>query len=125
LFDPVLASERVFAHTTAMSRTDVRRRQRAVHRRRRLARTVVVAAIAVSGLGFLAGHATAGAEHPSHPRAHRVYVVRGGDTLWSIAGRVAPDADPRAVVDALVRANHLRDAAISPGQTLRVPGSAG
>jgi Tfp pilus assembly protein FimV len=29
------------------------------------------------------------------------YLVQPGDTLWSIAQRVAPERDPRAVVDAL------------------------
>jgi Tfp pilus assembly protein FimV len=33
------------------------------------------------------------------------YVVQPGDTLWSIAARLAPDDDPRAVVDALRAAN--------------------
>ena len=35
-------------------------------------------------------------------------LVRPGDTLWGIARRLAgPEADPRPVVDALVRANHV------------------
>ena len=54
-----------------------------------------------SGLGFLAGHATAGASRPTHHPVH-LYVVEPGDTLWGIASRVAgPAADPRPVVDAL------------------------
>ena len=32
------------------------------------------------------------------PAARRSYVVRSGDTLWSIAGRVAPGTDPRGTV---------------------------
>jgi Tfp pilus assembly protein FimV len=35
----------------------------------------------------------------------RTYVVQPGDTLWSIAAAVAPDSDPRPVVDALREAN--------------------
>ena len=95
-----------------------------MRRRRRLARTLVVATMAASGLGFLAGHAVAGAERP-RPAHVRAYVVRPGDTLWTIAGRVDSGADPRAVVDALIAGNHLRDAAIAPGQVLRLPASAG
>lgn len=34
-----------------------------------------------------------------------VYVVQPGDTLWSIAAELAPESDPRPVVDALRAAN--------------------
>ena len=44
--------------------------------------------------------------------------VRSGDTLWSIATRVAPDKDPRAEVDLLRRANHLAGVSLVPGQVL-------
>ena len=46
--------------------------------------------------------------------------VQAGDTLWSIAGRVAPSRDPRAVVDDLMARNHLSSDAVVPGQQLRV-----
>ena len=39
------------------------------------------------------------------PVAGQRYVVQPGDTLWSIATDIAPDDDPRAVVDALREAN--------------------
>ena len=104
-----------------MGRTDVRRRQRSLRRRRRLARTLVVATTVASGLGFLAGHATAGGSRPTHRPVH-VYLVQPGDTLWAIATRtVGPGADPRPLVDALIAANHLTDATVSPGMVLRLP----
>jgi LysM repeat protein len=53
--------------------------------------------------------------------ARSSYVVRQGDTLWSIAQRVAPGEDPRALVDAITAANGVDAAAIIPGQTLLVP----
>jgi Tfp pilus assembly protein FimV len=82
-----------------------------------------VATVVASGLGFLAGHATAGASHPT-PGHVRVYVVRPGDTLWAIASRVAGrGADPRPVVDALIRANRLTGASVVPGMTLRLRSS--
>lgn len=46
-------------------------------------------------------------------------VVHNGDTLWSIASRVAPGRDPRAVVDQLLRINRLDTPALVPGQVLR------
>jgi len=82
---------------------------------------VVVAAIAASGLGFLAGHATAVTSHAA-ASSHRVYVVRPGDTLWSIALRLGgPGADPRPLVDRLTALNHVRDAGITPGERLVLP----
>ena len=65
-----------------------------------LAFTLAVAVRAVSGL------ASGGEGSPRpEPISGGEYVVQPGDTLWSIAARVDPDADPRAVVDALRAAN--------------------
>lgn len=47
--------------------------------------------------------------------------VRPGDTLWAIAARVAPTADPRVEVAALIRRNALATPDLLPGQVLRVP----
>ena len=49
-----------------------------------------------------------------------VVTVESGDSLWSIAARVAPGRDPRAVVDNLRSLNHLQSVALTPGQTLKV-----
>lgn len=54
------------------------------------------------------------------PAPHAV-TVAPGDTLWAIASRVAPDADPRAEVAALQRRNRLTGVDLVPGQVLRVP----
>jgi Tfp pilus assembly protein FimV len=51
----------------------------------------------------------------------RTYVVRPGDTLWSIALRTSPSVDPRLVVDAIASANEVDPGALVPGQQLRVP----
>jgi hypothetical protein len=48
-------------------------------------------------------------------------VVRDGDTLWSLAGDVAPDEDRRAVVDAIVDINGLHDVDLLPGMVLELP----
>ncbi|MDA8046376.1 MAG: LysM domain-containing protein [Actinomycetota bacterium] len=46
------------------------------------------------------------------------YVVRPGDTLWSIAAGVAPGRDERPVVDQLVR--ELGTSDIYPGEVVRL-----
>jgi nucleoid-associated protein YgaU len=51
------------------------------------------------------------------------HVVRPGDTLWGIAGQLAPDRDRRDVVDELRRSNaDLTDSArLAVGQVITVP----
>lgn len=59
------------------------------------------------------------AARPAVVAQHR-YVVRPGDTLWSIARRIH-DGDPRALVDAIQAANGTDPGALVPGQVLLVP----
>jgi nucleoid-associated protein YgaU len=62
-----------------------------------------------------------GGGHEPVPAARSSYVVRGGDTLWSIAERLAPGEDPRPLVDAIEAANHVDPGALVPGSTLVIP----
>ena len=48
-------------------------------------------------------------------------VVQSGDTLWSLAGDVAPEEDRRAVVDAIVDINGLQNVDLVPGMVLELP----
>jgi nucleoid-associated protein YgaU len=48
-------------------------------------------------------------------------VVQPGDTLWSLAQDLAPQEDPRAVVDAIVDLNGLDGVWLVPGQVLQLP----
>ncbi|TDD68785.1 LysM peptidoglycan-binding domain-containing protein [Jiangella aurantiaca] len=48
--------------------------------------------------------------------------VRGGDTLWELAADVAPTADPRETVAAIMELNDLSAASdIRPGDLIQVP----
>ena len=71
---------------------------------------VCVAAVAVG----LAARGSSGAG----PK--RTYVVRPGDTLWSVAQR-ADAGDPRQGVWELQQRNHLASATIVPGEKLVLP----
>jgi len=86
-------------------------------------RGVAVLTGAVVALGALiVGLAALSAPHPPPaPAAPQAVTVQAGDTLWSIATRVAPDRDPRAEVAALQHRNHLTSVELTPGQVLRVP----
>ncbi|GAA4146135.1 hypothetical protein GCM10023068_20220 [Leifsonia shinshuensis] len=47
--------------------------------------------------------------------------VQSGDSLWSVASRIAPNADPRDVIADLVNLNGLDSAVVTPGQQLAIP----
>jgi LysM domain len=80
-----------------------------------------VAVLLAAFLVPLGAHAVAGATGGDRPVSARFYVVRGGDTLWSIGEHLAgPGSDPRPVIDELVSLNHLRGF-IEPGERLRLP----
>lgn len=76
----------------------------------------LMVATLVGGLLWLA-HASVPAS-PHVPQVGAV-TVRDGDTLWSIASRIAPQRDPRRVVAELEDVNHLSSPVVEPGQVLR------
>lgn len=84
-------------------------------RRRVAAVTLAVGVVAVAGK---AGAALGGAPLGTPPRNPTIvsYVVQPGDSLWTIARRLAPGEDPRPVVDALVNSRH--GAMLQPGETI-------
>jgi LysM repeat protein len=108
MFERRLDVEHAFGQDVSMTRTRVRRR-------RTLTVLAILACLLVTG-------PVSRAFAPHEPRAPRlVYVVRGGDTVWTIAVRFAGGADPRDLVDAIGRRNHIDAGAIVPGQTLVIP----
>lgn len=79
----------------------------------------LVAAALTAGVLWLA-HASASAPAPHAANAAAVVTVQDGDTLWSIASRIAPERDPRIVVADLERVNHLSGPDLRPGQVLHI-----
>lgn len=75
----------------------------ATFRRRRLVALVLVAAgiVGTARAAVALGGPTPLATPEQPPAATTTYVVRPGDSLWTVATAVAPDTDPRRVVDAL------------------------
>ncbi len=51
-------------------------------------------------------------------------VVHEGESLWTIAQRIAPENDPRQVVAQIRRLNDLDTAEVAPGQQLVLPRAA-
>lgn len=111
------------ARPAAHLRGAVRTRLRLTVRGRRVLAVVssLPAVIAVGVVMFSGGGAVASADSPPADRTFHTVTVFPGDTLWSIAEEVAPDADPRDVVDAVMRLNAMSSARLDIGQTVAVP----
>jgi hypothetical protein len=121
MFERALDVEHTFGHHDDMSRTRVRRR--------RLSTALVGVALAIA---LSAPVAAALGRHPEPhagkvlpiQRWEQVYVVRPGDTVWSVAESAAGGADPRPWVDAIAARNAIEPGAVVPGQALIIPRSA-
>jgi hypothetical protein len=74
------------------------------------------AALGRTGAGPLA---STGAPGGSHPAAVRVWIVRPGDTLWSIAEVADPRGDVRPLVDRMAAA--LGGTTVYPGEAIPMP----
>ncbi|MFF3029091.1 LysM peptidoglycan-binding domain-containing protein [Microbacterium sp. NPDC057944] len=76
-----------------------------------------------AGIAFAAlsgGSAAASGAHVAAASFETVTVMPG-DTLWSIATTVAPDADPREVIGEISRLNMLTGGALQIGDELAIP----
>ncbi|CAN2189916.1 cell division suppressor protein YneA [Candidatus Nanopelagicaceae bacterium] len=93
-----------------------------LNRRGRLARTFVVLSLAVvlaSVFGLKAGAGTTDAV--GAPTSFIEVTVAPGDTLWSLATRMADGGDVRAMVDEISSVNSLASAELQAGQKVRIP----
>jgi Tfp pilus assembly protein FimV len=89
-------------------------------RRRRFVLTLLILVLTSFLVGPVSHALVAGAEVQRAP--HGTYVVRPGDTIFSIASRqVADRADPRPMVDAIEGANGIGPGELVPGQELLIP----
>jgi nucleoid-associated protein YgaU len=94
--------------------------------RRVLAGFAIVLAMAVISLVWIgvASGAQASSHHGGAGSAYRGLtrvVVRPGQTLWSIAARAEPTADPRAVIQQIMEVNAISSPDVQPGELLWVP----
>lgn len=84
----------------------------------------VVAGMLLGGLLLLASSPSS-ADSGTTPVTTTVVQVRPGETLQTIAERMAPGSDQAAVVQRIRRLNHLTSSALSAGQPLEVPDGTG
>jgi hypothetical protein len=123
---PVSAPARPGLQLIHGGRSAQARQMRRVFLVRRLA-VVLGAVLAIWLLGHVIGAALmpVGGASPA-AELSAVHQVRQGDTLWALAAAVDPDADPRDVVDEIVRLNQgspaiSGDGQLLAGEALRLP----
>jgi hypothetical protein len=105
--------------TTRVAARPTRTQLRLTRRGRLLLVLMVTLLVVIAGL-MLGNGSSLAAGRGDGPTRHAV-IVRGGETLWSVAARIAPDQDPRLIVADIQSLNHLSGAAVVPGQQLLVP----
>lgn len=89
--------------------------------RRGRAVLLVLLAVLLTACVVAVGAARSG-NASTDPEQRQVTVVVGeGDTLWTVAAAVVPEADRRATIERIVAANDLDGSRIEPGQQLVVP----
>lgn len=112
-----IAGTPVFAPRVAQTRLRLTARGRRV-----LAGLAAVPAIVALSIAILSGGgALASGEGSAPAGTYEQLTVLPGDTLWSIAQSIAPDADPRDVVGELMRLNALSSGELVAGQSIAVP----
>ena len=123
------------APATRSTRTDVGRPDRAPRRVARAGRArtglrltrrgrlvvllMFLAAVLAVGVFALSGSATGSGER-GEPVPVTTVQVESGDTLWSIATRVAPGEDPRDLIDEIEELNSL-NGSLPVGERIAVP----
>jgi hypothetical protein len=108
--------------TTFVPRVTMTRLHLTTRGRRVIASIAALPAVIALALAIVSGGgALASGEGGAPAGTFEEVTVMPGDTLWSIAESVAPAADPRDVVDAIVRLNALPSGSVAAGETLSIP----
>jgi LysM repeat protein len=94
-----------------------------LNRRGKLARTLVVLSLAIVAASVAGGQAGADTSKSTVAAADSfiTVTVAPGDTVWSLASRVAPQGQAGALVSAIIEINSLGSGDVIAGQKIRIP----
>lgn len=81
---------------------------------------VVLPLLGLLGAFMLDGGGAAATSSTGHVHFQHV-TVASGETLWQVAEQVAPNSDPRDVIDDIVRLNDLSTTDVMAGQSIAIP----
>ena len=94
-----------------------------LNRRGKLARTLVVLSLAIVAASVAGGQAGADTSKSTLAAADSfiTVTVAPGETVWSLASRVAAGGDVRSLVSEIISVNSLASVDLTAGQKLRIP----
>lgn len=108
------------ASTVPANNDQVRTRLRLTARGRRVLIALIAVPIIIGAFFAIMNGGGAGASDSRVADTSTYVTVHAGESLWQIAERIAPQADPRDVVDALTSYNHI-DGAVQAGERIAIP----
>jgi hypothetical protein len=118
----VVMMSRSVVPTASVEQPTPRTRLRLTRRGRVVFTGLAATPLVVWAFAVILGAGGAAAESESLRSTAFEYVTVGtGQSLWAIAESIAPNDDPRVVIDEIIRLNGLRDALVEPGQRLALP----
>lgn len=118
-----LAFETMPARSPRVSRSSAQPVVLTARGRRVVASLTLFSAVFLAYLlsGLFSAFVDAGTEIPATTKTVE-YVVAPGETLWQLATELAPESDPRVLVDRIVTLNALpADQSLQAGQTIVLP----
>ena len=89
-------------------------------RRGRLVLLVLAVGIVLAGISVGRAGSQAATATETGPALTQT-TVQQGETLWTVAQRIAPGNDPREIIAQIRRINHLHDSSLQAGQQLLLP----
>ena len=107
----------VLRSAPAQARLKLTKRGRAVFTT--LAAIPLVIAAVLFGLNGGGAEATLETAQPGVD--YQYVTIEAGESLWAIAGEIAPSADPRDVISDILSFNGMASSEIFPGQSLAIP----
>jgi hypothetical protein len=107
-------------NSTAAITTQATTRMRLTTRGRRVVVALIVIPIIIAAFIAALNGGQAGAADVTVADTSVYITVGSGESLWQIAQRIAPKADPRDVVDAITSYNHL-DGELQAGERIAIP----
>lgn len=102
-------------------RSTGRTRLRLTRRGRIVFTSLAALPLVVGALMFSLNGGTAWGSRDGSSASFEYVTVESGQSLWQVAEQLAPAADPRDVIDALMRLNGLASADVYAGQELAIP----